>query len=83
MNKLKYKKLCRSKYRFPTRLVSNVLQIGHKLARADIERELGCSIEYLPKSHTPYEWRWCVPIGMSVAEANEYYKHKKTERKPS
>ena len=75
-NVMRYKKLRRSKREFPTRLIrggGGHLSMGAAAARADIERELGISIEHLPKAHTRFQWRWKYPAHMSVCQANEFY----------
>ena len=78
MNQVKYRKLRRSKYQFPTQVVRNgsskgQLVKGADLARADIEKECGCSIQHLKKAHTPFEWRFLYPVGMSVEMAKEFF----------
>lgn len=83
MKEVRYRKLRRSKYQFPTRMIrqgasKGKLQRGSILAKTDIERACCCSIEFLPKAHTRYEWRWKYPVEMSVEEANEHYKERES-----
>jgi len=68
---MKWRKLRRSKWKFPTRIIRHSQQkgelvSGEKAAIANIERELaGGRLHYDKTKHTRTQWVFCVPAGQS------------------
>lgn len=66
MNKSKYKKIRRSKWQFPTKIIkgsaSHKGQLIHGSTKAleDIERQIGHRLTFVKTAHTPTQWVWCL-----------------------
>lgn len=58
MKSTKYKKYYKSKYSYPTRIVTDQLIIGYKTAQKALEKELGRSLHKDTKIVTR-GWNWC------------------------
>lgn len=58
MKSVKYKKYYKSKYKFPTRVVTDQLLIGHKAAQKQVEQDLKRPLNKGFKVVTR-GWNWC------------------------
>lgn len=62
MKSSRYRKFHASRYLFPTKLINNVLDIGHSAARKDIENRIGRKLKDGTKiKKTTGEWIFCEP----------------------
>lgn len=65
---IKWKKIRRSKYRFPTIIkkgsgkTKGHLIIGEGKALADVERSIGGKLQFVKTAHTRTQWVWCQAI---------------------
>jgi hypothetical protein len=73
MKTKKWKKVRRSKWLFPTRLVKESqakghIEYGERMAIANIERTLDGKLNYTKTAHTTTQWVFCVERNGSFAK---------------